>query len=86
MTSPVVRFIPLAGLLLLLAVGGCRGCQKEKPVKPSADADIPPQCGECLDLPTGEVCTVDGTMRNSCLAICMRRKIICNVACPCPGR
>lgn len=76
----------LVGLLLLavlMGLGSCRGCQKEDGRK--AD-DIPPQCGECLDLKTGEVCTQQGTMRNSCLAICMRQKILCSSACPCPEK
>ncbi len=41
-------------------------------------------CGECLDLNTGNVCTVDGTYYNSCLAICRQVKILCNGKCPCP--
>lgn len=84
MRSYWIRFSSAVALILLLAMGGCKGCQKEGP-GPITE-DIPPQCGECLDLPTGEVCTVDGTMRNSCLAICMRKKIVCNVACPCPHK
>lgn len=44
------------------------------------------QCGECLDLPTGPVCTVQGTMRNSCLAICRSSKILCTGECPCEDK
>jgi hypothetical protein len=69
-------FSSMAFLMALIFSGGCRGCQKE-------EADRLPQCGECLELPTGEVCTVRGTMRNSCLAICVGAKILCNGACPC---
>lgn len=42
------------------------------------------KCGECLDMPLGEVCTASGTKRNSCMAICGGVKILCFQACPCP--
>ena len=72
-----VAILAVVALIAALAfAGGCRGCQQE-------GADIPPQCGECLELPTGEVCTVRGTMKNSCLAICVGAKIECNGPCPC---
>ncbi len=43
-------------------------------------------CGECLNLNTGNVCTVEGTYYNSCLAICRQVKILCNGECPCPKK
>jgi len=73
--------LPFLFLLMFLLVGGCRGCQQEQT---STNVDIPPRCGECLELPTGEVCTVQGTKKNSCLAICLGVKILCSGACPCP--
>ncbi|MBE7440788.1 MAG: hypothetical protein HS115_20260 [Spirochaetales bacterium] len=64
-------------LLFLFFLADCRPA----PVRgPAARAE----CGECLDLPTGAVCTVSGTQQNSCLAICRGQKILCHHACPCP--
>lgn len=73
--------MPLIGFILL-SIGSCRGCQKEH----NRTDEISPHCGECLDLPTGEVCTAKGTVRNSCLAICLREKILCSNPCPCPSK
>lgn len=72
-----VAILAVVALIAALAFAGrCQGFQKE-------GADILPQCGECLELPTGEVCTVRGTMKNSCLAICLGAKIECHGPCPC---
>lgn len=78
--SVFVFVLSLAFLLGFLS--GCQGCQK--PGESNSSNNIPPECGECLYLQTGKVCTVQGTMQNSCLAICVSAKILCNGECPCP--
>ncbi|MBI3396810.1 MAG: hypothetical protein HY042_13310 [Spirochaetia bacterium] len=64
---------------LSLVVSGAGMCS----TKPGPSGKAPALCGECLDLPSGTVCTAEGTVRNSCVAICRQIKIECNHACPC---
>lgn len=67
-------------LILFLMAPACRSGKD-----PAGLPDLRDECGECLDMPTGEVCTAEGeTVRNSCLAICRGKKIQCFQACPCP--
>lgn len=58
----------------------CKSCNSSKQIieKESFEG-----CGECLQLNTGNVCTVEGTYFNSCLAICKQVKILCEGKCPC---
>ncbi|MBU43656.1 MAG: hypothetical protein CMN76_10580 [Spirochaetaceae bacterium] len=66
-----------------LVLGQCRSGKDAS--GPSGLPDERDECGECLDMPTGEVCTEAGeTLRNSCLAICRGYKIKCFQSCPCP--
>jgi hypothetical protein len=51
--------------------------------KTGSGEDQPAMCGQCLDLPTGNVCTEKGTMKNNCMAICQGVKIECSGPCPC---
>lgn len=68
-------------LVFLLSLAGCRSGNDPSSGLP----DERDECGECLDMPTGEVCTAEGeTIRNSCLAICRGKKIQCFQSCPCP--
>ena len=68
-------------LVFLLSLTGCRSGDDASTGLP----DERDECGECLDMPTGEVCTAEGeTIRNSCLAICRGKKIQCFQSCPCP--
>lgn len=71
-----MRGFGLIFTVLLLSLAGCRGCQAE-------EADRFSDCGECLHVTTGEVCTVRGTMQNSCMAICTGARILCKGPCPC---
>jgi len=70
--------------LLLLLLLNCKSCEKENKVI-YEDLDFK-ECGECLNLQTGKVCTVQGTFFNSCLAICKQVKILCQGECPCPTK
>tara|TARA_B100001939_G_scaffold105710_3_gene91399 strand:+ start:31598 stop:31849 length:252 start_codon:yes stop_codon:yes gene_type:complete len=72
-------FIALC-LILVFSLAGCKTARDPQGLPDERDA-----CGECLDMPTGEVCTEQGeTLRNSCLAICRGYKIKCFQGCPCP--
>ena len=74
----------ILALNLAVTAAHCRGgSPTARPA--SSPAEVPEQCGECLDYPTGQVCTARGTLRNSCLAICTRELILCKQACPCPA-
>ncbi|MEQ8353613.1 MAG: hypothetical protein RH862_19210 [Leptospiraceae bacterium] len=69
-------------ICLALMLGACKSGEDSQGLPDERDA-----CGECLDMPTGEVCTEQGdTLRNSCLAICRGYKIQCFQGCPCPKK
>lgn len=73
-------------ILLILVLLVCLGSGACSPAKnQSGNNGLATGCGECLDMPTGEVCTPAGTRRNSCLAICEGIKINCFQSCPCPA-
>ncbi|MEQ9366168.1 MAG: hypothetical protein RIF32_18140 [Leptospirales bacterium] len=74
-------------LTILSGFGACRQSPDRNPPAPEAVPSAEPEelCGECLELPKAEICTVAGsTLRNSCEAICRGQRILCNGACPCP--
>lgn len=78
------RLVGRISLLVILAVvglvlAGCRPSVRDQGKKD----ELLVKCGHCLDFPTGEVCTPEGTRRNSCQAICEGVKILCSQACPC---
>ncbi|GIX41158.1 MAG: hypothetical protein KatS3mg129_0891 [Leptospiraceae bacterium] len=68
--------------LIILFLFHCKSCEKENNNRGFNFEG----CGECLNLNTGRVCTVEGTFYNSCLAICKQVKILCNGECPCPEK
>lgn len=72
-------------IITLLILTSCKSCNdKGFMQKTSSNRGFNfDGCGECLDLNTGRVCTVEGTYFNSCLAICRQVKILCNGECPC---
>lgn len=74
-------------IFIFFSLISCKSCNdkgyKQKNKSPGFNFD---GCGECLDLNTGRVCTVEGTYFNSCLAICKQVKILCNGECPCPTK
>ncbi len=74
-------------IFLLFSLFSCKSCNDKGYVEKSKSSGFNfDGCGECLDLNTGRVCTVDGTYFNSCLAICKQVKILCNGECPCPAK
>tara|TARA_Y100001933_G_scaffold202006_1_gene203721 strand:- start:617 stop:868 length:252 start_codon:yes stop_codon:yes gene_type:complete len=74
--------IPVLAMILALTLLDCKTSKDPQGLPDERDA-----CGECLDMPTGEVCTEQGeTLRNSCLAICRGYKIDCFQGCPCPEK
>ena len=86
---PRMQNVFIVACLVFFAAGACRLPVPQGPAQPDpgptrSHEDIPERCGECLEFPTGEVCTPAGTKRNSCLAICENVAILCNGPCPCP--
>lgn len=67
-------------IILLLFFLYCKSCNLSKEINREESFE---KCGECLHLNTGNVCTVEGTYFNSCLAICKQVKILCEGQCPC---
>lgn len=65
----------------MLFLFSCKSChQSKETIKTPEESE---KCGECIYLNTGNVCTVEGTYFNSCLAICKQVKILCEGKCPC---
>ncbi len=73
-------------ILILLTLASCKSCSDVEIKRSNSPGFNFEGCGECLDLNTGRVCTVQGTYYNSCLAICKQVKILCNGECPCPAK
>ena len=76
----------VCSILIILLIGLCKTPSDPGDSGTSVGSDPMEACGECLDLPTGDVCTSQGTVRNSCLAICKGYRIECNGSCPCPEK
>ncbi|MCR9144728.1 MAG: hypothetical protein NXI24_20990 [bacterium] len=78
----------LSILILALALAASLSACRQSPDRAEAGdpaADSTELCGECLELPEAEICTVSGAaLRNSCEAICRGQRILCNGPCPCP--
>ncbi len=99
LTRPLLSISILVGALIL-AISLAPACRQKSVVRPVPDKEPIPSvaasgtesaedagelCGECLELPDARVCTEQGELRNSCMAICLGELIVCKGACPCPG-
>jgi hypothetical protein len=72
-------------IIIFFLLINCKSCEKGQVFENKKGFNFE-GCGECLNLDTGRVCTIEGTYYNSCLAICKQVKILCNGECPCPKK
>ncbi len=83
MKNRLIYFFLILAFTIIL---NCKSCHSLKTNQIEGDKNMFEGCGECLHLHTGNVCTVEGTFYNSCLAICKQVKILCEGKCPCPSK